>query len=525
MWTNGSGVRRSRSQYYRQLSKKGGPGRFTNCFIATSGLHYVPEYQRQLISGLRDRLATWYRISIWYPYFDGGEMTYLEGVIALVLKWGRLRVLSVVASMISCIAVADWAVGNRFSLGLLYILPTMLAAIVLAPWQIPALALICSLLRLFFDLPSPPVEVVLRFIFACLAYTGAGLFVMALIRNRELEEQVKSLVESSPAAILTTDGSGVVLAANRAANTLFLVGGRETLKGKRVQDYVPLLRDALPLAGRPEGFRTAVQCQGRRADGEIFQAHVWFSSYLTSEGPRLAAIVVDSSEEMRDREEQGFRQLMKGNRIAAAAVSHEVRNLCSAISLLWSNLGFKHEMGQDSDFQGLTTLVEGLERIAAWELQSKVHDYGEEVALQEVLNDLRIVIEPDWEEVEGKIIWKLPPQVPVVLGERHELLQAFLNISKNSHRAVQHLGVRELTISVCTRERTAIVSFQDTGPGVAAPERLFRPFQAGADGSGLGLYVSRAVVRGFGGDLRFEPVSTGACFCVELPLAGAAIHE
>ena len=60
------------------------------------------------------------------------------------------------------------------------------------------------------------------------------------------------------------------------------------------------------------------------------------------------------------------------------------------------------------------------------------------------------------------------------------------------------------------------VRFQDSGPGVAAPEHLFEPFRQGAAGSGLGLYVSRSIVRGYGGELRFEPQSTGSCFVVEL---------
>ena len=63
-----------------------------------------------------------------------------------------------------------------------------------------------------------------------------------------------------------------------------------------------------------------------------------------------------------------------------------------------------------------------------------------------------------------------------------------------------------------------MIRFQDTGPGIAAPERLFEAFQPGADGSGLGLYVSRAVVRGYGGDLRFEPAESGSCFVVEVQM-------
>jgi signal transduction histidine kinase len=421
--------------------------------------------------------------------------------------------------MVVAIAVADWIAGTRFSLGPLYMLPMVLAATVLAPWQTPILALLCALLRLFFDLPKPPpVELTLRFVFAFLAYTGASLFVAALIRNRELEEQLKNLVESSPAAVLTTDDSGVVLAANRAANALFLVPQKQTFAGKNIRDYVPLLCDALTLAGRPEGFRTEAQCQGRRENGDIFQAHVWFSSYLTVQGARLAAIIVDSSEEMRDREEQGLRQLMVGNRIAAAALSHEVRNFCSAISLLCGTVRARQGLARDEDLQRLATLAEGLEQIASWDLQSKVQDSLEQVLLQEVLDDLRIVIEPEWQEIGGGIRWNFPPQLPIVLAERHGLLQAFLNLAKNSHRAVQNSEIRQLVIAVSAQGRKAIISFEDTGPGIPDPDRLFTPFQPGANGAGLGLYVSRALVRSYGGDLRFERTTNGARFRIELPI-------
>jgi C4-dicarboxylate-specific signal transduction histidine kinase len=106
----------------------------------------------------------------------------------------------------------------------------------------------------------------------------------------------------------------------------------------------------------------------------------------------------------------------------------------------------------------------------------------------------------------------------MVLAERHGLLQAFLNLAKNSNRAVQNSEVRELVIAVSAQGRTATISFDDTGPGVPDPERLFAPFQPGANGAGLGLYVSRALVRSYGGDLRFERTTSGARFRIEVPI-------
>lgn len=458
-------------------------------------------------------------------------------MIGFFLKADKAQVLSLAAVAIVLIALADWAVGTRASLGLLYIIPIMMGATVLLPWQTALLAIACSALRAFFDLPYPQtLELLLRFVFAFLAYTGLGLFVTALIRNRELavkhladvrreqslrreaEEQLNLLAESSPAAILTIDARGTVLAANRAADNLFSIPQDETLRGRGIGVYLPVLADALQYQSGPQGLRTAAQCQGRRENDELFLAHTWFSSYNAADGPRLAAIVVDSSEEMRDREEQGLQQLMKGNRIAAAAVSHEVRNLCSAISLVCTNLTEKHRLAADEDLQALINLVGGLERIASSDLHGRAPDV-EPISLQEVLDDLRIVIEPDWREVNGSISWDLPLPMPVVLAERHGLLQAFLNLTQNSHRAVQDRPVRELSISVSVEDQTASIRFRDSGPGITSPEHLFEPFQPGSDGTGLGLYVSRAVVRSYGGELRYEPQSVGSCFTVEVQTA------
>jgi C4-dicarboxylate-specific signal transduction histidine kinase len=187
--------------------------------------------------------------------------------------------------------------------------------------------------------------------------------------------------------------------------------------------------------------------------------------------------------------------------------------------LLCTNLKDKHGIGGDEDFQGLAKLVSGLERIASVELQWRAQPNVEPVLLQQVLDDLRIVIEPDWREINGSVRWSLPAGMPTVVAERHGLLQAFLNLAQNSHRAVSDCPVRELSICVSLEEQCARVSFLDTGPGIAAAEHLFEPFQPGSDGTGLGLYVSRSVVRSYGGELRFEPQQRGSCFTVELQLA------
>src|SRR5262249_43448469 len=150
------------------------------------------------------------------------------------------------------------------------------------PYELAGLAILCSTLRGSFENPGIPAEAALRFIFALFAYFVCGLFVHEVIKNHELviqhlakiqmeqklrheaEEQLKVLVDSSPATVLTTDKNGVVLAANGAANGLFAIPDGETLRGRRIQEYLPVLAEALDLDAGQEGLRTTVQSQGYR---------------------------------------------------------------------------------------------------------------------------------------------------------------------------------------------------------------------------------------------------------------------
>ncbi len=468
---------------------------------------------------------------------SGIESAGLQKIVIQCLEAGRPRVLGSVLLLIVVIAFADWRAGNSVSLGVLYVFPMMLGAIVLRPSETVLLALASAVLRWWFDTPGSRAEVTLRFVFAVVAYLSSGLFVTALVRNRkvvadslheiqreqdlrrEAESQLRLLVESSPAAILTADCKGRVLAANDAANRMFTLDGGASLIGRDIREYLPVLGDALALHLGSEGFRTAAQCQGRRENGEIFLAHTWFSSHGVGGQVHVSAIVVDSSEEMRDREEQNLRHLLHYNRITAAALAHEVRNISAALAILSENLNQKRPMSFDEDFQGLVRLTRGLEQLALLNLSSHVEQTFEEIALQPVLDNLRIIIESEWTSIGGVIRWPLPAPSPKVLADPNGLLQALLNLAQNSLLAVQQSASKEFAIHIKEAAGRVLLFVHDSGPGVRSPERLFRPFDAESEGSGLGLYISRSIVRGFGGDLRFEPRDAGSCFLIELQSA------
>lgn len=474
-------------------------------------------------------------------------------MIPKLLRAGKPKVLGLMLGALAVATMLDWATGAHVSMAPLYIIPMMLGAVVLGRTGCAALAVVCALLRAWFDVPGPQADLALRFVFASIAYFLSALFVTALVRNhhltvahmqqlraeedrrREAEEQLRLLVESSPAAIFILDRKGRILSANNAASRLLgmreeaalSIGSRTTdslgaacaLAGRNIRDFIPFFANALAVGTENFGLRSAVKCQGERVNGEPFSADAWFSSYESAEGRRLAAIVVDSSEEMRDREEQGLVNLRTGNRIATAAIAHEVRNFCQAMAMLSLDLKRRRELADDEALRGLDRLVGGLERIASLELRSTKDERIGPTDLKDVLDSLRIIVEPEWREIQGSIIWETPQVIPQVLAEAHGLLQAFLNLAQNSLRAVQKVSKRVLHISVKTEGEKVLVRFRDSGLGIQTPEALFRPFQDSSAGTGIGLYVSRFIVRGFGGELRFDPEERETCFVVELDAA------
>ena len=116
----------------------------------------------------------------------------------------------------------------------------------------------------------------------------------------------------------------------------------------------------------------------------------------------------------------------------------------------------------------------------------------------------------------------MPRTLPPVWADRQSLFQVLLNLVRNSRRALEQAsGERALRIHVEHTPARVEVYVADTGPGVARPEILFRPFQPQASATGLGLYLSRALMRSFGGELRYLPTASGATFVAELALASA----
>jgi CheY-like chemotaxis protein len=122
------------------------------------------------------------------------------------------------------------------------------------------------------------------------------------------------------------------------------------------------------------------------------------------------------------------------------------------------------------------------------------------------------------------------PEVPAVMVDAHRLRQVLLNLAGNGVKFTDRGGVMLSARSSPADDGRVAVTFSvaDSGPGVPleAAERLFREFEQldpgptrRHGGAGLGLAISRRIVRAMGGEIEIgKRAGGGAVFSFRLAL-------
>lgn len=458
-----------------------------------------------------------------------------------ILAWSAQRdaVLLAACCLTGAIVVVDRLLFPDISLGLLHVFPIVLACGFLSRRQILLYAAVAAALCEQFHAGAWQIDVALGLAVTGLVFAGTGLLVSEAIRARQqaargeraaqlerqrcrvAEEELANLLESSPAAILTADTDGLILRANNAARQLLQARSRD-ITGEPITRYLPFLANCLkPAWGIP--IRTVVEGTAQDYLGDSLFVQLWLSQYQSGSESRLAVIFCDVSEQRRDSEELGLQQLLTSSRIVANAVLHEVRNLCAAASVLHSNLSQVPGVTDSDEYKALGTLVRGVTELAPNVAVDGALPNASEVNAASVLQDLHTILGPSLRESGTALVCEIAVGLPWVLAERVALLQVLLNLAHNSQRAIASCPRPRIQITAQEEAGMVVIRLLDNGPGVSMPERLFQPLQPGADANGLGLYISRALLRTFGGELRYEDRPQGSCFVVEL--VPAAISE
>jgi PAS domain S-box-containing protein len=149
------------------------------------------------------------------------------------------------------------------------------------------------------------------------------------------------------------------------------------------------------------------------------------------------------------------------------------------------------------------------------------------VALQDVITELAVMIEP---QMAGKqIVYRVAlPDAPLaVRADREKLVQILLNLLSNAVKFTPEVGAITLRCHPDhTNESMVLVAVADTGRGIPADqmEAIFEPFvqvraaqSSTREGTGLGLAISRTLAKGMGGALTAtSELGKGSTFVLSL---------
>ena len=125
----------------------------------------------------------------------------------------------------------------------------------------------------------------------------------------------------------------------------------------------------------------------------------------------------------------------------------------------------------------------------------------------------------------------LDESIPLLRMDAHQLQQVLLNLIANAVDAMRPVVDRNriLRVSSEVKDSHAILAVHDTGTGIAPEdmEKIFEPmFTTKGAGMGMGLWICRAIVESYGGQLKTRSrINEGSIFQIELPIDTVTQHR
>jgi signal transduction histidine kinase len=213
----------------------------------------------------------------------------------------------------------------------------------------------------------------------------------------------------------------------------------------------------------------------------------------------------------------------------SASVAHELKNPLVSIG------GFARRLDRSQGLEGpekryAQTIVEEVTRLERILNDLLSYTWDETIAFKEC--DIQPILEESLSMVPGisdaggpRIIREYGEEIPKVMGDAHQLKQAFYSLITNARDAMGEKGNLFLRVSTFLINDTPFVrvEVEDTGSGID-PEKLhhiFNPFYTTKEASlGLGLPIVHKIVTSHQGKIEVENhPGEGINFIITLPAA------
>jgi PAS domain S-box-containing protein len=250
------------------------------------------------------------------------------------------------------------------------------------------------------------------------------------------------------------------------------------------------------------GFETQDLCK----NGRIIDVEITISPLYDSEGNVVALSEISRDITEKKATEEIIRQTDKLSLAGemAAGVAHEIRNPLTSLN------GFIQLIHEDSDkYHAYTSIMMSeLTRLNAiieeFLMLAKPHSLAFQTdSLQNILHEVILLFESECLLKNVVIHPTISTEPAIILCDRNQLKQVFINLLKNALEAMPEGG--SLSIQTISKNGHSVeISITDTGEGIPASilEHINKPFfTTKKTGTGLGLAVTGKIVQQHKGTL------------------------
>jgi two-component system CheB/CheR fusion protein len=341
--------------------------------------------------------------------------------------------------------------------------------------------------------------------------------------------RLAALAGALPEAVLVVDGAGRIVIANPAADRLLddivaFEPGPEAPVGVAVGSSLDLERLCRRTA-RSETFAESLVMVAEDGRRRWFEARARPVPGETDGG--ILVVVETTDARLRQLEEE-----------FVGIVVHELR---TPLTALVGYLQMLQRSARDGEERVLALAVEQADRLRAMvdELldvtrveRGRLSLEPSPVHLAELIDETVAIVARATDGRRFRIeVGDSEAAELVVPIDRQRIQQALVNLLMNA--IVYAPASPEIVVGLRSTEGAAEVRVEDEGPGISPEirESLFIPsvrggVRAGRAGLGLGLFITRQIVRAHGGTIQVDSaVGRGTSFTIRLPLAGVLEPE
>ncbi len=355
----------------------------------------------------------------------------------------------------------------------------------------------------------------------------------------ESERKFRLIMDHANDALLYLDADGLVLWANRRAETLSGWPIRELVGRPLTEILAPasrtLVEQRLAAVRRKEPVAAMVELEVIRPDGSSVTLEANAASVRDGERTVGRLLVVRDLGERRQVEHH----LRQAEKLAAlgtllGGIAHEINNplfvMTGCAQLAAEKLKQGHADGLGEDLRQIREAAQRARTIVERFLLIARESSGNRVPCQvnTLIGQALDLVANDCAIHQIVVRRHLSAGLPTVLANGNDLTQVFLNLVTNAEQAmVAAHGKGTLTVTTASVDaqggRWVEVRVADDGPGIT-PEhqaRIFEPFfttKPVGQGTGLGLAICHRTVTELGGTLRVDSTAgQGAAFIIRLP--------